>query len=149
VNTIHPDVLPAGIAELIPKTQAISRREFSQQHKRSLRLVIRDESLAIDYIPDYCTSILVYGDDNRPQITGKGHLLKRKLTPFHIWVLQRIAQKFADTCSEKLVVYALKHYPEQFSFLTYLETLRNAQRQKQRSQQTRRRCRIVRTRHTA
>jgi hypothetical protein len=89
VNTIHPDVLPAGIAELIPKTQAISRREFSQQHKRSLRLVIRDESLAIDYIPDYCTSILVYGDDNRPQITGKGHLLKRKLTPYHIWILKR------------------------------------------------------------
>jgi hypothetical protein len=149
VTTYYPEVLPPDTANLAPKIQPLSRQIFSKNVKRSYRLVLRDESLAIDYIPDYCTSILVYGDDNRPQITGKGHLLKRKLTPYHIWVLKRIAQKFADTCSEKLVVYALKHYPEQFSFLTYLETLRNAQRQKQRSQQTRRRCRIVRTRHTA
>lgn len=149
MNTIHPEVLPPDIAELVPKTKPISRRTFSQEHKRSLRLVIRDESLAIDYVPDYCASILVFGDDNCPMLTGKGHLLKRKLNPYHTWVLKRIANKFADTHSEKLVVYALKHYSEQFSFITYLETLRNAQKKQQRQQQTRRRCRIIRTRRTA
>lgn len=140
----YPDVLPKDTAELIPKIRPISRVRFCEETGRAYRLLLRDESLAIDYISDYQKSILVVNDDGTVVMTQKGYPKKRPLTPYHVWALKRIMQRFKDTRSEVLVIYALKHYPEQFSFLTYLETLRNAQKNKQRRQQTRRRCRIVR-----
>ncbi|MBE9039941.1 hypothetical protein IQ235_03930 [Oscillatoriales cyanobacterium LEGE 11467] len=149
VTTYYPDVLPSNTASLVPKTKPISRRSFSQDIQRSYRLVLRDESLAIDYVTNYRNSILIAGEFGELVTTTDGHPKKRPLTPYHTWVLKRIAKKFADTRSETLVIYALKNYPEQFSFLTYLETLRNAKKNKQRRQRTRRRCRIVRAYRTA
>lgn len=149
VTTYYPEVLPPDTANLVPQIQPLSRQIFSKNVKRSYRLVLRDESLAIDYVPDYRHSILIADALGGLLMTASGNPKKRPLTPYHTWVLKRIAKKFADTRSEKLVIYALKHYPEQFSFLTYLETLRNAQKQKQRQQQNRRRCRIIRPRRSA
>ncbi|MDY6936902.1 MAG: hypothetical protein SWY16_04475 [Cyanobacteriota bacterium] len=144
MQVYRPDILPADTAELIPKTKPISRVTFSEDSGRAYRLILRDEALAIDYILDYQKSILIVDDLGQLVMTAKGYPKKRPLTPYHIWVLERIARKFADTRSEVLVIYALKNYPEQFSFLTYLETLRHAQKTRKRQQQTRRRCRIVR-----
>lgn len=139
-----PDVLPPDACELLDGYESVSRRKFSQLTGRSLRLVLRDEELAIDYLPVYCSSIFAKDSLGNVVMTGRGNLKKKPLNPFHQWLLNEIADLFSHSRSESTVIYQLTHNAERYSPLAFLEELRDAQDKENHRQQTRRECCLYR-----